>query len=154
MNKQGIRIGLLTVAIVIGVAGLLTAFFVLRQGPTSRGSPISTDIAPDDLPSARNALQPNENVPTITYTGTGSSSAQRVEVEFELRRVYQSLYKDAIFPIYQPTFVPAEEKSLHADAHVIGLAINGDAKAYPVDVLNSREMVNDVVGGVPVLVTW
>ena len=36
----------------------------------------------------------------------------------------------------------------------MGLAINGEAKAYPVEVLNFREMVNDVVGGVPVLVTW
>ncbi len=37
---------------------------------------------------------------------------------------------------------------------VIGVAINGESKAYPVGTLNFREMVNDVVGGVPILVTW
>ena len=36
----------------------------------------------------------------------------------------------------------------------MGVEINGESKAYPVGPLNYREMVNDVVGGVPVLVTW
>ena len=37
---------------------------------------------------------------------------------------------------------------------MIGLVINSEARAYPVTSLNRREMVNDVVGGTPVLVTW
>ena len=37
---------------------------------------------------------------------------------------------------------------------MIGVAINGESKAYPVGPLNFREMVNDVVGGVPILVSW
>ena len=36
----------------------------------------------------------------------------------------------------------------------MGLAIDGEARAYPVRELFSREMVNDEVAGVPVLVTW
>ena len=34
------------------------------------------------------------------------------------------------------------------------VAINGEAKAYAIGPLNGREMVNDTVGGTPVLVTW
>jgi hypothetical protein len=36
----------------------------------------------------------------------------------------------------------------------MGLEINGDAMAYPTGMLRAREMVNDNVGGAPVLVSW
>lgn len=66
----------------------------------------------------------------------------------------QRLSRDAIPPIYQPHFVAAAEAPLQPDELVIGLVIDGEARAYPVTTLNRREMVNDVVGGTPVLVTW
>ena len=37
---------------------------------------------------------------------------------------------------------------------VLGLSINGDSRAYPIPMLSSHEIVNDVVGGEPVAVTW
>lgn len=37
---------------------------------------------------------------------------------------------------------------------VIGLVINGDARAYPLQVLMWHEIVNDTVGGMPVAVTY
>ncbi|GAB4417548.1 MAG: DUF3179 domain-containing protein [Anaerolineales bacterium] len=40
------------------------------------------------------------------------------------------------------------------DELVIGLAINGQARAYPIRLLSLHEIVNDVVGGQPVAVTW
>lgn len=93
---------------------------------------------------------------TITYTGTGTSSAQRVEVNLQASAIDNQLAPDAILPIYQPAsmFIPWNESNINDQSYVMGLAINGEAKAYPVEVLNFREMVNDVVGGVPVLVTW
>ncbi len=63
------------------------------------------------------------------------------------------LPRDAIRPIYEPTFVSVAEADLDADELVMGLMINGDVRAYPVTPLRQREMVNDVVGGTPVLVT-
>jgi hypothetical protein len=62
--------------------------------------------------------------------------------------------RDAIQPIYSPVFVPADATQLMAEELVLGLEINGDARAYPVGMMRVREMVNDVVGGTPVLVTW
>ena len=68
---------------------------------------------------------------------------------------YQQLRRpDAIAPIYDPEFLSADESDLPADELVIGLDINGDARAYPAGLLYHREMVNDTVGGVPMLVTW
>ena len=66
----------------------------------------------------------------------------------------QRLSRDAIPPVYTPQFVAAAEAPLQPDELVIGLVIDGEARAYPVTTLNRREMVNDVVGGTPVLVTW
>jgi hypothetical protein len=64
------------------------------------------------------------------------------------------LPRDAILPIYDPQFVAASESGWPDDALVVGLEIDGDARAYPVSFLNRREIVNDHVGKTPVLVTW
>lgn len=66
----------------------------------------------------------------------------------------QLLPRDAIFPVYDPKFAPADEAPYDDEELVIGVEINGEAKAYAIGPLNSREMVNDTVGGVPILVTW
>ena len=66
----------------------------------------------------------------------------------------QLLRPDDIPPIYAPEFVASSQASLPDDELVIGLSVNGDARAYPAGILYTREMVNDVVGSVPVLVTW
>lgn len=66
----------------------------------------------------------------------------------------QLLPRDAIFPVYRPTFRSAESTEWQAETLVIGVELNGEAKAYPVNFLNRREMVNDWIGGSPVLVTW
>ncbi len=47
----------------------------------------------------------------------------------------------------------AARKPFHPD-FVIGIALGEHAKAYPIGPLARREMVNDEVGGVPILVTW
>ncbi len=43
---------------------------------------------------------------------------------------------------------------MDADERVIGLVINGEARAYPINILSSQEIVNDEVGGEVVAVTW
>ncbi len=70
------------------------------------------------------------------------------------RQFRQLLPKDAIAPIYQPKFVSAELSGLELGELVIGVSLNGENKAYPIGPLGRREMVNDEVGGVPILVTW
>ena len=73
----------------------------------------------------------------------------------ETPRGYRPLLdRDRIAPIYNPTFVSASESEWPDDALVIGIARDGEAKAYPVSHLNSREMVIDRLAGIPLLVTW
>ncbi len=63
--------------------------------------------------------------------------------------------KDGIPSIDDPKFVPvAAMTGLGPKEPVIGLVINGDARAYPLRILTWHEICNDVVGGVPVAVTF
>ncbi|NNE72275.1 MAG: DUF3179 domain-containing protein [Acidimicrobiales bacterium] len=62
---------------------------------------------------------------------------------------------DGIPPIDDPHFAPAEEIGfLAACEPVVALEIDGDARAYPVQIMTWHEIVNDTVGGVPVSVTF
>ena len=63
--------------------------------------------------------------------------------------------KDGIPPLDEPIFSSVSEvKNLTPQDPVIGLEINGDARAYPLRVLIWHEIANDVVGGKPVAVTY
>lgn len=64
------------------------------------------------------------------------------------------LRRDAIFPVYDPVFTDANGVSWPEDSLVIGVDLEGEARAYPVAFLNRREIVNDNHRGIPTLVTW
>lgn len=49
---------------------------------------------------------------------------------------------------------PATPGTLPPMARVLALEINGDAVAYPYDVLQVAYVVNDTVGGAPIVVLW
>lgn len=62
--------------------------------------------------------------------------------------------KDGIPSLDSPQFETAATTPFRAEDAVIGLVIHGEAKAYPLGVMNWHEIVNDTVGGVPVAVTY
>ncbi len=63
---------------------------------------------------------------------------------------------DGIPAIDEPNFRPVDGAGPSLQDHdgVIALEINGDARAYPVDILIWHEIVNDTVGGIPVSITY
>lgn len=56
----------------------------------------------------------------------------------------------------EPRFLTAAEanSSYQPDELILGVAFNGDIRAYSVPFLSSHEIVNDTVGGVKIAVTW
>ena len=64
--------------------------------------------------------------------------------------------RDGIPPIDNPKFTTFEDADtwLGGQEPVIALELNGDARACPLQILTWHEIVNDVVGGVPVAVTF
>ncbi|MCL1693844.1 MAG: DUF3179 domain-containing protein [Actinomycetia bacterium] len=63
---------------------------------------------------------------------------------------------DGIPPIDDPQFVSVSvaDEWLNDQEPVLVVDINGDIRAYPIQILMWHEIVNDTVGGVPVTVTY
>ena len=59
--------------------------------------------------------------------------------------------RDGIPPIDNPGFVTVEEADgwLGDQEPVVLVEVNGEAKAYPIQILTWHEIVNDDIGGVP-----
>jgi len=63
--------------------------------------------------------------------------------------------KDGIPSIDDPKFLSAEDANFLIGSDVgLGLSINGEDRFYPYQILVWHEIVNDTVGGTPVLVTY
>lgn len=63
--------------------------------------------------------------------------------------------RDGIPPIDNPRFQPVDSVyHLSGNSPVVALNIAGDARAYPLEVLTRHEIVNDVLGDIPVAVTF
>ena len=63
--------------------------------------------------------------------------------------------RDAIRPIYNPEYGDADGLPWLNDGDlIIGYVSESGAYAYPIKTLDFRELVNDVIDGVPVLVTY
>lgn len=57
-------------------------------------------------------------------------------------------------PVGAPTFESAAEVKLDADEKVLAVRCNGVARAYPIRAIAYHHVVNDTVGGVPIVATY
>ena len=106
------------------------------------------------LPQIRGSLlKLRSKTVTVQRTpGQGGNSGDAVQ-SFDIITV---LGKDGIPSIDNPRFVGPGEADQQMDSfeRVLGVSINGDNLAYPLNMLSRHEIVNDTVGGKPVAVTW
>ena len=65
-------------------------------------------------------------------------------------------YRDCIPSIENPRFETIDEAAaVLVDAMpLVHVEVDGDARGYPLDILTRREIVNDVIGGEPIAVTF
>lgn len=101
-------------------------------------------------------------------TGTTQSAADMFDLSVCLvpqKQIYSGgPPKDGIPALTDPKIMAADEVANRRIVHggkfmvggdrVIGVNINGQARAYPIRMLNVHELVNDTLGGVPILVTY
>lgn len=65
------------------------------------------------------------------------------------------LPQDAIPALIKPAYLTVSQASdIYDQEEVIGVIVNGDARAYPLSTLSAHEIVDDDVGGQPIAVTW
>lgn len=68
--------------------------------------------------------------------------------------VEQILPRGKIAAISDPQFVSAAEADISDDAWVLGVVVEGEAKAYSLNLLNRHEVVNDRSGNVAFAAVW
>ena len=112
----------------------------------------------------------SENMPTVSKTPTKVETfesppfgaEQDFTTDFSIHSVsYSEILsggpsKDGIPPIDHPVFIDIQEADswLKPNEPIVQVVINQEAKAYPLQILIWHEIVNDVVGGIPVIVSF
>jgi hypothetical protein len=62
--------------------------------------------------------------------------------------------RDGIPALDHPSVLSAAEADWSDDEPVLGVVVAGEARAYPVAILNWHELANDTLGGEPILVSF
>ena len=121
----------------------------------------TTEASPEATPTAT----PNPSA-EAAKDAQRESIARRLQQDFpsldtakttvDLIEIIGLLPPDAIPSIDEPNFDTVEAAAgwLEAQEPVIAFELNGDARAYPLRILTWHEIVNDIVGGEPVIVTY
>ncbi len=168
-----------TIVLAIGLAA--AALLVACSGEDDDGAMMEADPAATAAATAETTPSPTAEAspePTATETATPSPSveqarnaqrdfiARRLQEDFpsldtskatiDLADIIALLPPDAIPSIDAPNFdtIDGAEAWLEPAEPVIAFVHNGDARAYPLHILTWHEIVNDVVGDEPVIVTY
>ncbi len=98
--------------------------------------------------STRHSIVRNPSGPVLQAGGPAFDPIRADEIQ-------TILPEDAIPAIVNPTYeTVAAASDFRNDEPVIGVVVNGDARAFPLSMLSSHEIVDDTIGGKPIAVTW
>ncbi len=120
---------------------------------TYEAEPVVQTRNPTATPESSANTSSSQSAASTPSAGRPAATPITIERDLDIVTV---LAKDAIPAIRSPEFVDAAgaEAWMNADEPIIGVEIDGDARAYPVAMLSRHEIVNDTVGGVPLAATW
>jgi hypothetical protein len=150
MRVEIIRIVKRKTNILLFATGLLVA---CAPAATQNSVAPQTDTQTPEKPSTATGEATDTDTAEATQVATPTSTESGGSRFDDF--IFQPLLPfDAIRPVYEPQFVTGDEAPFDQEELVMGVAIQGEAKAYPVSVLRFREMVDDELGGLPILVTW
>jgi hypothetical protein len=130
--------------------------------PTLRSIPVETPIASPrstDESDVEASVQPDPNYEEELRRARLPASTWKTDFSrhtIPFGEITPVLPRDGIPAIDSPKFVTFEEAIvwLGNQEPVISLELDGDAKAYPLQILTWHEIVNDEVAGIPVTVTF
>lgn len=153
----------LRVSIALALYTLFAGVLVSCGAPSTPNAPTPTSPSSTFAPSTPTALFATPtSAPTPTALTRPRFDVAEWKTNFAKHSVpYEQIRsggppRDGIPPINQPKFVaPADAAPwLKDNEPVIAFVLNGDARAYPLQILIWHEIVNDVVGGKPVVITF
>ena len=107
----------------------------------------------DVTPGGDSIIRQSTPVPVYAFTWNTNWDIRIIELD-ELQQGGPP--RDGIPSIDAPRFITVPEAdAIYPDnSPVIQFEVDGDVRAYPLDILIWHEIVNDTVGGVPVAVTF
>lgn len=127
---------------------VMSLFFVfLFLSAAHRPAHAMEGVAPENTP------WPTQDWPNTDFSKTHISPTDVISGG-PPRDGIPSIDHPRLYPANAAFLDPKGDFPLDALEPVIRIEINGDARAYPLRVLIWHEIVNDVVGGVPVVVTY
>jgi hypothetical protein len=131
-DKFGTRTILILAALLVVIIGGIVAWSFLNTSSIGSYSNQQSSPSSDNLDGEKKAIVPLDQI------------------------VSGGPPRDGIPSIDNPKFVSVQDASkfLQGSDLVIGVSVNGDTRAYPLQILVWHEIVNDVVGGTPVAVTY
>jgi Protein of unknown function (DUF3179) len=65
-----------------------------------------------------------------------------------------NVYELMFHPLERPTFSAASKSRLDGDEQVIAVNVQGRARAYPIRSMSYHHIVNDTLGGEPIVATY
>ncbi len=90
----------------------------------------------------------------LQFLGGARSDPDKMKIRLE-EIVWGGVRVDGIPSLDGPDMIAADAADyLRPQDPVFGVAINGDARAYPLRIMGWHEMFNDVIGGVPVALAY
>ena len=158
------RIAISSLIVVIGLAAVLIVSTFAQPDAQAQAQPdvqaqAQTDVRADVQSGATSAgLRPGqlEDPGPVTFNTRSWSTDFSISAVPFSEIISGGPPKDGIPSIDNPLFesIDAARGWLDGNAPVIALEIDGDARAYPLAIVTWHEIVNDTVGGVPVVVTF
>lgn len=129
------------------------------DGPESTpdASTPATETATPDASAATATATPDATPPTTATPAPTPSPTQTPAPDPDAGlEIVTLLPPDAIPAIDDPAIVPAAaaDEQLRANDLVIGVSIGGEHRAYGAAFLSGHEIVNDMLGGRAIAVTW
>jgi hypothetical protein len=64
--------------------------------------------------------------------------------------IFEIMFK----PMGRPNFATAADSKLDGGEMVMAVRLGGEARAYPIRIVSYHHIVNDVVGGLPIVATY
>lgn len=127
-------------------------------------TPQPANQAPETDPISEAEVQDESLTASVTPTAQSAptNAAQEFSTDFSISSIdFREILsggppKDGIPPIDDPKFISVSEVDgwINPNEPVILVDLNDEAKAYPLQILVWHEIVNDNVGGIPVIVTF
>lgn len=152
-----------TFACLLGAVVLCASVFAEESAPVEQPKeesapveqPKEEESAPVETPETATTANPSEKLLKQVWGGYAVFFPDDTRHSIPLENIFPGAPIDMIPALTRPKMIAADEAAYLNDGEaVLGIEINGDARAFPLRVMRWHEIVNDIIGEIPAAVTY